>query len=320
MIPSHRERPVTSKSAPAPSKFCPTATLIVVVFAMLVVSQSEVAAAVFGNFDASRHSRFLADGSPNSGFLIDESSLSGVGVNSQTVLISPQHILTAQHFPDSTPTFRGGDGVTRTYSTSGFVDLTTHLGVSSFTSDIRLYTLTEAIPIEHDVRPVALFNDDPANLLAQEFYLFAQGNRAGTNVIDAVTPATLAGTESLTQTIFYTFDTDTNGGSNATADEAGLLPGDSGSAALIQVGDEIALLGTHLGISVPSGNNPSDRDLYFNFSTLVTTYISEIESVVAADGQSISTVSFSSVVAVPEPSSLAGLFTMLLLMHRRKRS
>lgn len=51
--------------------------------------------AIINGFDPDQHERFLSDESPNPGFLINESQLSGVAIK-QAVLITPRHYLAAE--------------------------------------------------------------------------------------------------------------------------------------------------------------------------------------------------------------------------------
>ena len=284
-------------------------------------STAQLQASVFAQFDAARHDRFLADGSVNPTGLLASFDTSGVGFNSRAVLISSKHYITAHHLPTGTPSFRGSDGVVRSYATSGFTQLTTIDPVAPGLSDIRLYTLADPIPVLHGVAPVAIAAGSSSSFVGEEFFLVGQGNTVGKNVIDQTTPVSFAGGVSPSHSIFYSFDTDTNGGSGGLGgDEAGLIGGDSGHPALIDVNGQLALIGTHFGISVPPGNNAANGDFYFNFTTRLTPYLDEINTLVAADGESITTLSLDSVVAVPEPNSLIVLSAFGLVLIRRRKA
>ena len=295
-----------------------TACLLLSSFAYCHVSH----AAVFADFDQTRHARFLPDGTPNPSFIIDEGLLTGVGSNSRAVLITPQHYVTATHAPTSAPVFRGSDGVTRTYSSTSITRLTTYnaIGAVIGLSDIQVHKLDAPIPTAHGVMPLAIFSGPASKLMGQEFLVVGQGNQMGRNVVDDTVTAVLDGGANPSHTISYTFDTDTNGGTGGLGgDEAGLIGGDSGHSALIQIDGQLGVLGTHYGIIVPSGSSEAAGDFYTSFSTLLTPYLDEIQTVVAADGQSISTIDLS-VTAVPEPSSIMALaFLGVLLTRRRQR-
>ena len=104
-----------------------------------------------------------------------------------------------------------------------------------------------------------------------------------------------------TSAIQYSFDTPDNGGAGGLPDdEAGLIAGDSGHPALLRIGDELALIGTHFGIDVSDGQQPQNFDRYDSFSTLVIPYLDQISTITLADGFEIQTLKLT---AVPEPST-----------------
>ncbi len=254
-------------------------------------------AAVFAEFDASRHERFLGDGTANPGFLVDHEWISGVAV-SPGVLITPLHYLSATHIGAGGENlrFRGSDGVIRDYVSESSVRLTTNLpGGGTAASDLQLHRLQSPIPAEHGVRPLALFGGSIDSVVGREFVAFGAGNQAGRNVVDDVVVAEFTGGSSPSFVVQYSFDTATNGGVGGLGgDEIGLIGGDSGSAAILRVGEEFAVIGTHFGIDTSDGQSPEAGDRYDSFSALVTPYLPEIDSLTSADGYSIS------VIAVPE--------------------
>ncbi|QDT12609.1 PEP-CTERM sorting domain-containing protein [Planctomycetes bacterium K23_9] len=338
-----------SRPTPKPSDF---AIRFLIVGLISCTASTNALAAVFANYTPSRHDRFLSDGSVNNDFIMAGFDLSGIslgtpgdgttggvdpiGGTSRAILITPQHYISANHASTTTPRFRGSDGVIRSYTSSSSTQLTTtRADGTSDPSDIRLFTLSAPIPESDLVNPFAIYSGSTNLLVGEEFFLISNPSvnadeslthRAGMNVIRDVEEVGFgaAGT-SPTTNIYYTFDTAANGGSNGTGgdtlgiDEAGLIGGDSGNPALIAIDGQLAVLGTHFGISVPSGKSASAGDFYHNYSTLLTPYLSEIEMLTAADGQSIYRLSIS-VTAVPEPSSALLLFFVAAGgMHRRSR-
>lgn len=281
-------------------------------------------AAVFDSFDPSVHSRFLANGDVNPAFFVPESSITGVAgdpsdPDNRAVLITPFHYLTAGHVSEFSPMFRGSDGVLRTYTGTTFVDLTTNAGTVTGGSDLRLVRLDAPIPAAHGVTPLALLDGNPSDIIGQELTVFTAGNLAGRNVIDNIVISSFAGGTSPTFAVQYGFDTATNGGTGGLgADEVGLTGGDSGHAALVQIGDEFAVVGTHFGIDISMGQVPSAGDQYNSFTSLVTPYLDEIDSITQADGFSIRTLSVS---AVPEPAHwifVLGIGLALVTFRKRR--
>ncbi len=301
---------------------------MILLLGIVSLAPSAARGAVIAGFDPARHSRFLTGTTdPNPAFFISESGLSesdisGVGFNPAT-LITPRHYITARHANTSAPIFRGSDGVVRTYSTSSSVVLSTTLpGGTSQSSDLMLFTLDAPIPVAHGVQPLALVAGDPTGLHGREILVFGQGNQAGRNVVDTTGIVAFAGGVSPTATIGFSFDTATNGGAGGLGDdETGLISGDSGLSALIQIDGQLAVIGTHYGIDVPAGSNPADGDRYDSFSSLVIPYLDQINAITTADGFVITTVAVSS---VPEPNpallaAVVGIFFAYRAGRRRRQ-
>lgn len=302
-------------------------TITFAVFACAILCwQPQCYAVVFASFDPATQSRYLADGSLNPSFFVDESQITGVAGDpsdpiNRAVLITPMHYLTAAHASEPNPMFRGSDGVLRSYAGASFVDLTTDLGGGmTGSSDLRLYTLSAAIPASHGVTPLAVLDGNPNDLIGQQIIVFGAGNQAGRNVVDAVGTVSRSDGTLPSAVVQYGFDTATNGGTNGLIDEVGLVGGDSGHSAIIQIGNQFAVVGTHFGIDISAGQVPANGDLYDSFSTLVTPYLNEIDTLTNADGFSVSRLS---VTAVPEPSSFAAIAVavtvLLVFRYRRKR-
>ncbi|QDV81160.1 hypothetical protein TBK1r_00750 [Stieleria magnilauensis] len=280
---------------------------------------SHSSAAIINGLDPTYHDRFLSDGTPNPSFLVDETQLSGVALQ-PAVLITPRHYVTAAHVGTTEVTFRGTDGTERTYqSISSQKLLTTVPGQPAVGSDIQLHTLSS--DVDPSIVPVPIVVGDLAALLGQTFFAFDAQGRAGRNVIDGLQIVQFDTGGSDTVTIQFSYDTDTNGGTGGLGrDEIGLLGGDSGNAALIEIDGQIGLIGTHMGIDVPEGSNAGAGDRYDNFSTLVGAYEDELSSLVAAQGYSLRTLS---ITAVPEPATvgflLAASATVSLSRRNRRR-
>jgi hypothetical protein len=252
---------------------------------------------VINGFTPDRHQRFQADGTPNPGFLLPESQLSGVAFG-QGVLITSRHYVAAAHVSSPSVTFRGSDGVLRTYSAAESRVLSTAVpGEGDAASDIRVYTLAEEV--DPAITPLPLAVGPASSFRGQIVYAFDHQGRAGRNVIDSVNLVEFSNGSGNTVTIRFGYDTAENGGSGGLGiDEIGLTGGDSGHQALIRVGDQWGVIGAHMGIDVPAGSSPFDGDRYDSFSTLLAAYEPELQSLVAADGYQLNRLV---VTAIPEP-------------------
>ncbi|MGB7346019.1 MAG: hypothetical protein WBD20_17510 [Pirellulaceae bacterium] len=315
---------------------------------------SHAHAAVFAGYTSDRHDRFLTgepEGTLNPNFIMAGYDLSGISLGtpgdgmsdeiapdvstSRAVLITPQHYIAADHAGTTTPRFRGNDGVIRSYTSTSSTRLNTvRSDGTSDPSDIRLFTLSAPIPTTDGVNPLAILSGNTQLLTGQEFFLISNPrinsdesltHRAGKNVVRDVFEIGFGeNNTSPTENIYYTFDTAENkgfdgfGGDALGVDEAGLIGGDSGNPALIDINGQLAVLGAHFGISVPSGSNAGAGDFYHNFTSLLTPYIGQIESLTAAEGQSITKLSIP-VTAVPEPS-IAFLVIVLGLAAVRRQT
>lgn len=298
---------------------------LVFALACLFLVSVEAKAVIISGFDAARHSRFLANGDLNPAFFIDEGDISGIASNNdlndpqmafnRAALITPQHYIAATHAGDLTPTFRGSDGIYRTYNSSGRTVMKTLFNGSLVDSDLSVYRLDAPIPTSHGVTPMALLAGDPFSVVGEEVYVIGQNNRAGRNIAEQVILVTFENNASPTISFRYSYDTDNNGGTGGLGvDEAGLQGGDSGHSALIRIGDEFALLGAHMGIDPPTG--PGSGNVYNSFTSLVTPYLDQIQTATLADGFDIRTLT---VTAVPEPNTMLAMSIGALLVMRRRR-
>ncbi|WP_186776419.1 PEP-CTERM sorting domain-containing protein [Rubripirellula reticaptiva] len=266
--------------------------------------------AVINVYDAAVNDRYISGTTPNPGFILDEADISGIG--GRAALITPRHFITAAHVGGApfTATFRGVDGIVRSYTSSTFIDLTTTyndgVGIVSTASDIRMYTLSLADTVAAEVEPIAIALGSASDFLNQEITIFGNGDQAGRNIIDAVGVADFGGGSRATVNVVYSFDTVTNGGVGGLGNlETGLIGGDSGRQAVIQVGSQLALIGTNFGIS--DAADAAARNQYDSYTTLLSPYVDQIVAQAALTGQTVQTVT---VVAVPEPSSLVAMLMM----------
>ncbi len=286
----------------------------------LSISAAPSYAAVINVYDPAINNRYTSGTMPNPGFLLNEADLSGIG--GAAALITPRHFVTAAHVGVApfTATFRGLDGISRSYTTSTFIDLMTTYdsgaGTTTTASDIRMYTLSA--DVSPQVLPIAIALGTPGAFIGRTITILGSGNQAGKNIVDDVLRAELTSFGTITETVAYSFDTAANGGSNGLGDlETGLIGGDSGRQALIEVDGQIALIGTNLGISSLSDANARNR--YDSYTALLSPYWDQIVARAALTGHTVQTVS---VVAVPEPSSLVAMTVMGLMsvvQYRRRR-
>ncbi len=285
-------------------------------------------AAIFDTFDPARHNRYTSGTTPNPTFFLKDFDLSGIG--GRAVLITPRHFVTARHVSDVTATaiFIGRDGVSHSYTSNVSDDLMTTYTYTTVdsngketnvtvtaASDIRVFTLPE--DVDANITPIPIAVGGAADFIGHELIVFGNGDQAGRNIIDDVDVETFATRANPTVNAIYTFDAGgINGGLGP--DELGLVGGDSGRQGLIQVGNELALVGTNFGKLVPEGVGPRGR--FFNFTTLLAPYVDDqLAPLVMTTGQSFRTLT---VTAVPEPATW--LVTTLVigaigLRHRHRK-
>ena len=305
----------------------------IVAATLVCLTRPTAAAAIIANYDPAVNQRFTDADDPNPVYLpnptfqIDESRIRGIGINSRAALITPRHYITAAHASSFTPSFRGSDGVVRTYTTIGSTTFDTNLdGDNLGPSDVRLFTLTNPIPASDGITPLAVLDVEgtlTATSLAGETILsYAQNERLGRNLIDGVVVAEFdTGTPRPTYNVFYRFDTDTNGGTGGLSDELGLLGGDSGRPGLIDVDGTLALVGSHFGIEVPMGSSAIAGDQYFSLTSLISPYLDEIEAVTLAQGgYMLNRATLTAATAVPEPTTMVTMLTIVAVFLRKTNS
>ncbi|WP_404307182.1 PEP-CTERM sorting domain-containing protein [Neorhodopirellula lusitana] len=279
---------------------------------------SPASAAVFSSFSETRHDRFLDDGSLNPNYLLDHSRITGVAV-SRAVLISPQHYLTAEHTEVINPTFVAADGTRHTYladAGSRLVLQTTlqnDFELVSGTilpagtvrgSDLILVKLQNPISAADGITPLALLGGDYYDMLGQTMIVQGKNSQTGSDTIDYIQTIEL-NTGAISESLIYRWDGLAGGGST---DELRLEGGDSGEGSLVDLGSEYAFTGTNMGVAT-SGVS------VFNFNTLVTPYLDQINAQVTADGYSITVLA----VAVPEPATPLLIAALVGLGWARRR-
>jgi len=159
---------------------------------------------------------------------------------------------------------------------------------------------------------------NPIDLLGREIFSFGQNDQAGTNLVDVVGLATFANDARPTLVAGFDFDTDTNGGTNATRDEIGLEGGDSGQPMLLSINGQLGLIGANFGIDTSNGLTPGNRGNYSSFASFLTIYQDQINAFVGADGYAVGTLGLT---PIPEPSSVAvlGLIAGIAGCRSRRR-
>ncbi|MEM6691869.1 MAG: trypsin-like serine protease [Planctomycetota bacterium] len=294
----------------------------------LVVSHAQ--AAIFLGPSSSRRDRYvpLAPSTdptePNPSFYLDESDITGIG--GRAALITPQHFVTAAHIGVIPATFRSIDGTIRSYSVDP--NATIILDQTFFNpdtsmfetrpSDVAIYTLENPIPQVDGVSPIGIFADSAASIIGQDVIvsgvLKAGTTQAGVNTVDRVELATFSNFSRPTINIVFDFDDGQNGRNDPTdpVDEVRLQGGDSGHQTFIEVGGQLALVGSHFGINFTNG----EAD---NFSSFLSPYLDNIDQALADSGSAFRVTRVS---AVPEPSIFVSMFmvSMASLASRRNRT
>ena len=166
-------------------------------------------------------------------------------------------------------------------------------------------TSTSALPLA--IGPDSAF-------VGSELYAFAQANKAGRNLIDAIGTVYINDpTKYPTVVTAYDFDSYVNSGTGGVGDdEIGLVGGDSGHITLISYGGELGVLGANFAIDASTANPPL-TEYYSSYSSFARDYLSQIEFIVEEDGQTLTTL------FIPEPASamlLLGAAGVLLLRRR----
>lgn len=292
--------------------------LILATFVALIsfaVTASPLAAALIVNgYDtepAGSYDRFANhDNAPFIGSAYDWSGVGRTSGGFWGVLISPSFVLSSRHYAPS-----NGEQI-RFYKTNDPTGEYLEKSIVSSTvmadSDLILTQLGEATT---GVATYAIRNP-AANLIGEELYVWGQADtpnytRLGRNEVSGIWPnfsdPLLVGQGDV---IVYDYDTSATG---LGPDEAMLASGDSGGPSFIIGPDGPELVGIHWFIyeaKLPDLPFPGSGD------TLVTSYINQMNSVMAASGQSVT------VAAVPEPGALGLVLAgfSIVFIRRRQRA
>lgn len=289
--------------------------------AMAVTAHPLAAALVVNGYTpatAGKYDRFANDGA----FIGSAYDWSGVGRTTSGrwgVLISPSFVLSAYHHMPSVDEeirFYASNDPSGSYATNTILSRVRLTGTDlSLASDLALIQLGEATT---GAATYAIGN--PAtNLIGRELYVWGQANnsnkylnvRLGRNEVTEVLPNFFA-SQSLGQGDVFTYDYDTSA-AGLGGDEALLTTGDSGGPSFTIGADGLPeLVGIHWFTYPDSGPPQGSGD------TLVTSFINQLNSAMAATGSSERV----TVAVVPEPNSLglvlAGL--SVVLIRRRQRA
>ena len=270
---------------------------------------------------------------PSAAFLLNGFDASGIAIDTDlsrtdnafgATLISPQYVVVANHFIPNNVSFRGSDGVVRSYGvTATRARLTTTFtatpGGPQMTqpSDVVLAKLSA--PVDAAIRPLAILTGDSIDQFTNlPIFAFGQSNQAGTNRIDEVFTTAFDGgggaIDSPTYVVGYDFDGPANGGTGGTGDtEIGLFNGDSGNPAVATLGGELAFIGEHFGVDATDA--PSADQNYTSSSSFLALYEDQIQAVLSADNQPAARF-----VSVPEPAALSAALAAAALLARRRRA
>ncbi len=259
---------------------------------------------------AGKYDRFANDAS----FIGNAYNWSGVGRTTGGfwgVLISPSFVLSSRHHRPSS-----GEAI-RFYLSNdpagSFVDKS--IGSSRIMADSDL-VLTQLSDATIGVSTYAIGNP-AANLVGKELFVWGQPDgptamsyeRLGRNEVSSVSRNFSAPSELVGQgdVFFYDYNTSATG---LGADEAKVSVGDSGAPSFVIGPDGPELVGIHWFRydPTPSGKLGGSGD------TLVTSYINEINSAMAATGSSERVT-----VAVPEPAALCLVLAGMSLVFVRRR-
>lgn len=261
---------------------------------------------VVENFDADQHSRFSSGfpGAPveNSldAFVLSDFDLSGVGwadddPRKSLALISPLHFVGALHFDPEVgdeARFLNSDGVlvSRTISAINTIN-----NGSGDPIDLFVGELSSAILDADKIATLKVpgFTAE-GSFLGMSTFIYGQNGTVGTGSVDGFSNIAVAGTIDTTRGML-----DVKSKTSAVTGEAHLSSGDSGGPTFGTIDGSLALLGIHSATGEDANN-------YISVDSFLPAYLSEIEAIVNADGQSLST--------VPEPRLMAAAVGCALLV------
>ena len=262
------------------------------------------------NYQPLRHDRFYAGN--NKAFVGDPYNFSGVGFSSSSswaTLISDCYFISATHFHPGngdSVTFRETNSLadpSHTYTVAG--------GQQIGGTDLWVGWLNTAVDASI-ARYSVLDLPTAPQYLGLELYNYGLTNRVGRNVSDFLASQTVG--PSTGDTMFYDYDNlDVTpvGVPPIGGDETFIQVGDSGAPSFTVFGGNLTVLGVHWAITdIFAGTNEGE----YSLDTFVPSYISNLNTVLAAKNQSVS--------VVPEPASAALLIlvagTALAGLRRRR--
>ncbi|WP_146394631.1 PEP-CTERM sorting domain-containing protein [Planctomycetes bacterium CA13] len=285
-------------------------------------------AATFANYLPARHDRFSSGVITNPTFLMDHSLISGVdAVGQRAALISPQHYLTAAHISAFNPTFLGSDGALHNFArdltpgsrtvlgTTLTADFTKSNGTvllagTTHASDIAIVRLAAPIPTADGIDTLPIYTGTLSSMVGEELFVFDKNVRAGKDTIDIAEIVEL-NTGAITASVIYGFDEE---GTILPSDELRLVGGDSGGSSLIDFGGRYEVVGANMGVGTDT-----DTGKVYSFNTFAGAYMSEIESIMNADGYVLGAEGIF-VTAVPEPATFFCLaMGMVVIATNRRR-
>ncbi|WP_035610442.1 hypothetical protein [Haloferula sp. BvORR071] len=240
-------------------------------------------------YNPAAHDRFTGyPGAPvmNPGFLYDPLKFTGVGwnasqANREFVLVSPRHVLAAQHYLPSVGhliSFIAPNGSMVQSAVQSF----NNIGPDNPPGITDLTLVTLATPLPATVKPMPYLNlADEADYLGKELQVFGFGLtpgvvvRAGRSTINDIDdadvdgPGGTYGVERLMEYVYEAAGTDPN--------DAYLTTGDSGSPTFALAGTQPAVVGVHFTAAEDSGD-------HYNYDSFVPHYVPALDLLLAPSG------------------------------------
>lgn len=283
-----------------------------------LLASTTYAALSLQGYNADNHHRYANPVDPDD-FIGSSNNWTGVGLESGgatrwATMISSSYFISAEHaaptvgndiifHTDNNP---GGTTVARevlSVTQVGSTDLVIGKLSSAPGATIAIYSVAADATTTGDFAS-SVYSDREAFVVGRDVGISTTSFRVGRNELDGF--GTFEDPPTIGDAI--TFDDDRLTPESLGADEAFLISGDSGAPLFITTGDDLVLTGINWFTNPASGG-----DLRYSGSTFVPNYISEINLILAADGESLTLVS------VPEPSSVLCLTLGALTLLRRRR-
>ncbi|MBK1830605.1 PEP-CTERM sorting domain-containing protein [Verrucomicrobiaceae bacterium R5-34] len=291
-------------------------TTLSIASSLLIISTVSLPAALsLETYLSASHHRFTNDAA----FIGATQDWSGVGIENGgsyrwATMISSTYFISAEHaaptvgndivfHTDNNP---AGSTVTRevlSITQVGSTDLVIGKLSSAPGPTVAIYAIS-ATPTTSLTFGSSVYSDREAYVVGRDAGASTTSFRVGRNELDGF------GSFSDFPTVgdAITFDDDAFSPESLGADEAYLIGGDSGAPLFTTVGSDLVLTGVNWFNNPASGGDPR-----YSGATFVPNYITEINALLAVDGESLT------LVTVPEPSSLALLsLAGFALITRRK--